>query len=239
VVPLFSTLPVMGVAIWCVWAAHTVPEPFDCFELPSTFSLLPPLIITAASALPSSAPLPLLPVSPSVHPQPTICLLGSLLLAPSSPPCRAPSSLWLCLGSFFPLPPPWSSVAPAQPRPFRNLTSTLELSAPPWPSGSSASPWLFVSPSLPRASPPPALPPSVIHLDPSSTMASPAVGRLHGYGLGPTWVLLLQVPPVFFPWLLPPSDSPWLLLSLFWLLPPLSPPWTLFVVHPPPEPPPV
>ncbi|KAI2657342.1 Protein PRRC2B [Labeo rohita] len=53
---------------YSVWATHTVPKPLDCSELLPTFPLLHPHIITAASAFNSSAPLPLLPGSPSAHP---------------------------------------------------------------------------------------------------------------------------------------------------------------------------
>ncbi|KAL0155136.1 hypothetical protein M9458_049399, partial [Cirrhinus mrigala] len=84
-------------------------------------------------------------------------------------------------------------------------------------------------------------PPGVVN--PSSSMAPPSigstVGRHHGCGMGLTWLLLLQVPPVVF---LAPS-SVWSALVPPWLLPLSSPPLTLFVillpgVSPPPEPPP-
>ncbi|XP_073687784.1 protein NLRC3-like [Garra rufa] len=130
------------------------------------------------------------------------------------------------------------------------------MSAPPRPPGSTAlcrspvrlfslSPWIFSSPSPPRAPPP------------------PLVGPLESSALPPSWLLPLSAPPwaiimtvawvppgyfcskslLSFPWLLPPSYLPWFLLFPPWLLPPSSPPWTPFVIvlpdiRPPPELPP-
>ncbi len=84
VIPLSAALPVLGVAIWCVWAALSVPENPGAHKFPSTLPLMPPPVIPVSSALPL-----LLPVSPSTHPQPTICVLGSPRL------CQSPSVLWL------------------------------------------------------------------------------------------------------------------------------------------------
>ncbi|KAL0177470.1 hypothetical protein M9458_026364 [Cirrhinus mrigala] len=101
--------------------------------------------------------------------------------------------------------PPRPSISPPPPPP---PPRSLKPSAPPWPSGSSASPWLVGSPFPPWAPLPPALPPTVSPLEfASSTMApisnGSTMGPLHGCGLGPAWLLLLQVPSVFS--LTPPS----------------------------------
>ncbi|KAL0160077.1 hypothetical protein M9458_043802, partial [Cirrhinus mrigala] len=138
--------------------------------------------------------------SPTAHPQPTICAVGSprvcqfpsasWLEDPSSPPPASNGSLPSpvgppappgslvspapspqdstppaapCrsippapLGSSLPPAPPQSSVAPAPPR----TSGAPEPWTLPWPSGSSVSPELVGSLSLPRAPPPLALPPS-------------------------------------------------------------------------------
>ncbi|KAL0175981.1 hypothetical protein M9458_028311, partial [Cirrhinus mrigala] len=73
--------------------------------------------------------------------------------------CRSSSTMAFCI--------------PALPRP-------LEPSAPVWPSGSSASPCLVGSPSLPRAPPPPDL--------------SPLVGPLESSALLPPWLLPTSAP---------------------------------------------
>ncbi|KAI2644821.1 Arf-GAP with SH3 domain, ANK repeat and PH domain-containing protein 1 [Labeo rohita] len=144
------------------------------------------------------------------------------------------------------LPPaqPPSSVAPAPPRTSRSLPPpwSLEPRAPPWPSGSSVSPRIFGSPSLPRA-PLPAAPPL-------------SVGPLESSALPPPWLLPLSAPPwvvimaavwvslcfscsgslLFPPWLLPPSPPPWTVLCF----PELSVrPWPPELPDPPwpPEPP--
>ncbi|KAL0164042.1 hypothetical protein M9458_039795, partial [Cirrhinus mrigala] len=90
VIPLSAALPVLGIAVWCVWVAHTIPEPSTCPDFPPTLPLLPPPCCfsstTAASCWPLCSPsachlcggiatgLPD-PLSPSPW-----------LLAPSSPP---------------------------------------------------------------------------------------------------------------------------------------------------------
>ncbi len=74
-------------------------------------------------------------------------------------------------------------------------------SAPPWPPGSLASAWLVGSPSLPRAPPPPALRPSLLH--------GSSLHRLH---YGPSswlWPGSCCAPPALGPsWLLPHSSPP-------------------------------
>ncbi|KAL0159333.1 hypothetical protein M9458_043058, partial [Cirrhinus mrigala] len=172
-----------------------------------------PSIFLASSWLvgsPSPPQAPLSPVlPPSIGPLESSALPPPWLLPLSAPPWVALMAMaWVpsafscskyLLSSPWLLPssPPWSFVTLASPQPsgFPSLPRLLEPSAPPWPSRFSASSWLVGSPSPPQAPLPPVLPP------PSSTMAPPSVGStvgcLHGYGLGPVCLLLLQVPPVF------------------------------------------
>ncbi|KAL0190776.1 hypothetical protein M9458_013474, partial [Cirrhinus mrigala] len=150
------------------------------------------------------------------------------LSAPSSPPSpvarRPTSSTGLHRPSGFALDSTPSaahcrSVLPAlfaQSSPSGSPPRSPEPWAPPWPSGSSVSPWIFGSPSPPRAPPPPA------PLPPFSTMAPPSVGSAMSYhrgcGLGLTWLLLFRVPSV--PSLAPPSVRPTLDTSVSSLAPP-------------------
>ncbi len=307
VVPLSATLPVLGVAMWCVWVAHTILEPFTCLDFPPSLPLPPPLY--QSSQLP-----PLSPGSPSAHPQPTICAVGSLQV------CQSPSASWLegplslppasesrnPPWPFDPAAPPWNLAPSSPPWPVSPpvLLGSLVPPAPTWSVVDHPLPWDYTLPATPHPSvrlllpsgstlvlcrsnstaafriPASAsvaraicsalalwiLPVALAHRlsvsapgstttcsaivgrplgvgSPSSTMAPPSVGSTvgghHGCGLGPTLLLLLQVPPVLF--LAPPSDPPWLLLSLSWLLPLSFPPWILLVillpdVHPPLEP---
>ncbi|KAL0186253.1 hypothetical protein M9458_017923 [Cirrhinus mrigala] len=125
------------------------------------------------------------------------------LLAPSSPPW--PGSALAPLGFLIPPAPPWSFVAPA---PLRSHLFHLGPPEPPCHPGSLAR---HLHLGLP------------CHLllcrHPSSFMAPPSVdstvGRHHACGLGSTWILLLQVPPVSV-WsaLVPPVIS----LALFVVL---------------------
>ncbi|KAL0156913.1 hypothetical protein M9458_048159, partial [Cirrhinus mrigala] len=82
VVPLSLSLLVLGAALCCVWAAHTVSNPLDHSELPPSLPLLPPLHQSSTSP-------PLFPGSPSAHPQPTICVVGSPWV------CQSPLASWL------------------------------------------------------------------------------------------------------------------------------------------------
>ncbi|KAL0156925.1 hypothetical protein M9458_048171, partial [Cirrhinus mrigala] len=140
--------------------------------------------------------------------------LGSSFFSMAPPSIRHLGTplLWLHLippalsGTSLPPAPPQSSVTPASPQPSGSLPPPRppEPSSLPWPSGFLVSPWLFGSSSPPWR---------LLHSHllcchhPSSTMAPPSVGstvgRLYGYGLGPSWTLLLQVPPVYS--LAPPS----------------------------------
>ncbi len=52
VVPLSLALPVLGVTIWCVWAAHTVLENPGAHKFPPTLPLLPPPVISAPLVFP-------------------------------------------------------------------------------------------------------------------------------------------------------------------------------------------
>lgn len=79
VIPLSSTLPVLVVTNWCVWAAYTFLEDPVCHDIPPSLPLPPPLLCP----LSFSVPLPLHPAGPSAHPQPSICVVGSLWVCQS------------------------------------------------------------------------------------------------------------------------------------------------------------
>ncbi|KAI2655421.1 Streptococcal surface protein A [Labeo rohita] len=87
------------------------PEVPTCLDFPPILPLLSPSIVPAASVLP-----PLSPGSPSAHPQPTICAMGSPQV------CQFPSASWLENPSY---PPPVS-----------------ESWTPAWPSDPGGPPWL-------------------------------------------------------------------------------------------------
>ncbi len=141
-------------------------------------------------------------------------------------------------GSSFPLATLWSSVSPAPLWPSGSSPAPLlpEPSAPPWPSGYSPPPWLIVSPSLPRAPPPPA--------------SLALVGPLELSARSPPWLLPLSAPPWAAinagVWVLPGSSCSLLSLALpsNWsaIAPPVSFMAPLFIVssldsvwvHPPP-----
>ncbi len=141
-------------------------------------------------------------------------------------------------GSSFPLATLWSSVSPAPLWPSGSSPAPLlpEPSAPPWPSGYSPPPWLIVSPSLPRAPPPPA--------------SLALVGPLELSARSPPWLLPLSAPPWAAinagVWVLPGSSCSLLSLALpsNWsaIAPPVSfmaPPFIVSSldsvwVHPPP-----
>ncbi|KAI2646317.1 Multimerin-1 [Labeo rohita] len=153
VVPLSEALPMLGVTIWCVSAAYTIPETPDCHELPPSLPLPPPLM----SSLQSSALLLLHPASPSALPQLAICGADSLRV------CQFPAS-------------PWSEdlLSPLPASEIRTTLQPADTSAPPWLTPLS-SPQLSISlPALPGSLVPPALPwPIVIHLPPLALSGSP------------------------------------------------------------------
>ncbi|KAI2652665.1 Myosin-1 [Labeo rohita] len=142
----------------------------------STCSDFPPTLPQSKNHNVSAMP-PLLPVSPSTHPQPTICAVGSPQV------CQSPATSWLEDPSSIPLAQPQPSVALAPPRTSGSPSPpwSPEPWAPPGPSGSSVSPRIIGSPSPPRALPPPAPPPSV------GPMESPA--------FPPPWLLPPSAPP--------------------------------------------
>ncbi len=84
--PLSVMLPMLGVAIWCVWAAGSRIR---------TRPLLPPPPVSSGS--------------PSVGPQPTICTVRD----PNPQVCHPPSSLWL--ENPLPLPPASKPRTPPRP----------------------------------------------------------------------------------------------------------------------------
>ncbi|KAL0198509.1 hypothetical protein M9458_007049, partial [Cirrhinus mrigala] len=186
--------------------------------------LLP--VIPASLALPT-----LFPVSPSAHPQPTICAVGlSLsrpvdpaappwLLAPSTPPwCISPPAL---LGSLVPPallrsvvdhPLPWDSTPAATSSPSipPALSGSSFPTTPPWSSAAPAPPWLSGSPPLPQ-SPGPSAP---------SWLSGYSASPWHIGPPSPPWAPLPPAPPQSVSllesstlpphWLLPPSAAPWI-----------------------------
>ncbi len=138
VVPLSLALTVLEVALWCVWAAHTVPKLLEHPELPPSLPLPPPLHQSSPSP-------PLSSVSPSAHPQPTICAVGLPRV------CQSPSTSWL----EYPLSPPPTYESRTPPRPF-------DPAAPPWLLAPSSPPWPVSPPAPPGSLVPPAPPWSVV-----------------------------------------------------------------------------
>ncbi|KAI2653647.1 hypothetical protein H4Q32_013962 [Labeo rohita] len=159
IIIIYVILPVLEIVIWCVWAAQTIPESPDVTKSQiSTHPHSP----ASSPALP-----PLLTVSPSTHPQPTICAVGSPGV------CQSPSVSWLedplslppaSESQTPPQPaPPWSSVAPIPLRASRSLPpprspEPVSPSAPPGSLVPPASPWSVVDHLRPRVSTPPATP---------------------------------------------------------------------------------
>ncbi|XP_058606809.1 uncharacterized protein LOC131524086 [Onychostoma macrolepis] len=184
------------------------PEWPTYLDFPPTLPLLPPPIIPATSARP-----PLHPGSPSAHPQPTICAVGSPRV------CLSPSASWLGDPSS---PPPasesWTPPRPSDPAaPPRLLAPSSPPSpiGPPAPPGSfvpPAPPWSVIIPPSPQDSTPPAVPrcsappaplgSSLPPAPPGSSVAPappppappppalpPSVGPLESAAIPPPWLL--------------------------------------------------
>ncbi|KAI2644970.1 Titin [Labeo rohita] len=223
-----------------------------CLNFPPTLPLLSPSSTLAALALP-----PLFPDSPSAHPQPTICAVGSpwVCQSPSASGLEDPSSSLPASESWTP-PRPSDPVAPSR---LSAPSSPLSPVGPPAPPGSlvpPASPWSVVVPpspqllrlrlppappqssgasSLPRSPEPWAPPwpsgssmsPRIIG-SPSPPAPPPSVGPLESSALPP-------------PWLLPPSAPLWAtIMAAAWVSlgtccsgSLLSPPWLLLPSDPP------
>ncbi len=115
VVPLSDVLPVLGVAIWCVWAAHTSPESLESHK------------------------------SPSPHPQPTICAVGSPWV------CQSSSASWL-----------ENHLSPPPASEFRIPPLLFDPSAPPWLLAPSSLPWPISPLAPPGFHIPPTQPLSVV-----------------------------------------------------------------------------
>ncbi|KAI2647205.1 Titin [Labeo rohita] len=203
---------VLGVVIRCVWAVHTIPESPGTQKIPLSLPLLHPPVIPASSAVPL-----LLPVSPSAHPQSTICVVGSPRVG------QSPSA------SIDPLSPPQASES-------WTLPWVIDPAAPPWLLAPSSSPWSVSPPALPGSHVPPAPswsvidhPPPRVSTPPATLCPSvpPSLQRLL-LPSGSTLVLCcfgsgsLSLPlspePSVPPWPSRSSASPWLIASP-------SPPW--------------
>ncbi|KAL0190336.1 hypothetical protein M9458_013034, partial [Cirrhinus mrigala] len=162
------------------------PEPSVCPDLSACLYFPPTIPLLPHPFIPALPMQPLSPDSPSAHPYPPSVQwdrCGSAksrtpprpfdpaapprFLAPSSPP--SPVGPPAPPGSLVPLAPPWSAASTLSATPRRSvppvpLGSSLppappQISpwAPPWPSGSSVSPWLIGSPPpwlLPLSAPP-------------------------------------------------------------------------------------
>ncbi len=197
VITLFKILQVLGIAIWCVWAAHAI------LENPDIHKSHPPSI--PSPVIPASAPPPLLPVSISTPPQPSICAVGSSWVSS----LQSPSTSWL--EDPISLPPaseslilPWPVDPAAPPR-------LLVPSSPPWPisppapPGAPSSLWFHLGQSLTiRRHGTPLL---LLHLVP------PALSGL-SFLPNPPWSTVAPVPlqpSRFLPLLQSPkpSASPW------------------------------
>ncbi|KAL0166035.1 hypothetical protein M9458_037879, partial [Cirrhinus mrigala] len=207
-----------------------------CHDLPvgMEFPPTPPLLSVWS---------PLSPDSPSAHPQPTTCAVGSPRV------CRLPSASWL----EDPSAPPPASESRTPPRPS-DPAAPPRLSAPSSPPSahqlhrapsslrlrlgrSSSRHRLGTPPALPRRSIPPALlgsslppaqPPSSVAPAPPRTSGSPPPAlalRILGVALdlrlsvsasgsSASCSASVALPP---PWLLPPSAPPWVIMAAVWV----------------------
>ncbi|KAI2649503.1 IgA FC receptor [Labeo rohita] len=201
----------------------------------------------------ASVPPPLSPDSPSAHPQPTICAVGSPRV------CQSPSASWL----EDPLSPPpafesWTLPRPSDPAAPPRLSAPSSPPSPigpPAPPGSlvpPAPPWSVVVPPSPQDSTPPAaprrsippaplgssLPPAVpqssVAPAPPRTSGSPprspepwALPWPSGSSVSPRTISSPSPPRAPPPPALPPSVGPLESSALPppWLLPPSAPPW--------------
>ncbi|KAI2658662.1 Armadillo repeat-containing X-linked protein 2 [Labeo rohita] len=123
------------------WIAH--PPSLSCL-------LLSPPIIPAASALPT-----LSPGSPSAHPQPTICAVGSPRV------CQSPSASWL--EDPRSLPEAYES---------RTLRQPFHSEAPPGSFIPLALPWLVINPLSPQDSAPPPCSSTLFRFVPPTSLGS-------------------------------------------------------------------
>ncbi|KAI2660342.1 RNA-directed DNA polymerase from mobile element jockey [Labeo rohita] len=219
-----------------------------CMEFPPTLPLLPMSTYVCS---------PLSPDSPSAHPQPTTCAVGSPRV------CQLPSAS----GLEDPSAPPPASESRTPPRPS-DPAAPPRLSAsssppspvgPPAPPGSlvpPAPPWSVVVPPSPRDSTPPALPrrsipPALLgsSLPPAQPPSSVAPAPPRTSGSPPTpWSPEPKAPPwpsgsSVSPWIFgspsppqaPPPAAPPLSVGPMessallppWFLPPSAPPWVI------------
>ncbi|KAL0159772.1 hypothetical protein M9458_043497 [Cirrhinus mrigala] len=219
-----------------------------CHDLPvgMEFPPTPPLLSVWS---------PLSPDSPSAHPQPTTCAVGSPRV------CQLPSASWL----EDPSAPPPASESRTPPRPSDPAApprlsapssppspvgppappGSLVPPAPPWSVVVPPSPQDFTPPALPRRSVPPAPLGSSLPPAPPQSSVAPAPLRTSGSPLpprspepwAPPWPSGSSVSPWIFgspspprappPPAPPPSVGPLELSALPppWLLPPSAPPW--------------
>ncbi|KAI2659586.1 Accumulation-associated protein [Labeo rohita] len=240
-----------GLGITLSWTTlKTCYDQPACMEFPPTLPLLP---------MSTSVWSPLFPDSPSAHPQPTTCAVGSPQVCqlpsasgledPSSPPPASESRT-----------PPRTSDPAAPPR-LSAPSSPSSPIGPPAPPGSlvfPAPPWSVVVPPSPQDSVPPAAPrhsvppaPKDSSLPPAQPPSSVAPAPPRTSGSLPTpWSPEPRAPPwpsgsSVSPWIFgspspprapppaapPPSVGP-LESSAFpppWLLPPSAPPWVVIM----------
>ncbi|KAL0188523.1 hypothetical protein M9458_015622, partial [Cirrhinus mrigala] len=215
------------------------PELLNWENIPPNLPLPPPLI----DLFPSSTPSPLDPVSPSAHPQLTICSVGSTPLASSledsltAPPaseaqtlpwsCNPAAPPWLPAPSFPPEPvsppaPPGSLIPPAPPWSLVPLPPPRDCTPP-------AAPRRFVPPVLLGSSFPPASPQFSVAPAPPKPPAPPWPSG----SLASPWLVGSPSPPRAPPPPAPPLsvgplESSALLPS--WLLPLSAPPWAVTMI---------
>ncbi len=238
----FCRAPSVGSHIvMCVWAAHTILEPSTCLYFPPSLPLPPPL----HQSLP-----PLSPGSPSAHPQPTICAVGSprvvaggslvsasSLWVPDSASARLPNCSTMTPSSLLSTMARQSTSSAGLPHPSGSAlvccrsSSTLGLHS----SSYTSSLWLCQAPPslrlhLCRSASVPSAPPDPPHcpgsLSPSRAPLPPApppsVGPLESAAIPPPWVAFLAVA-----WVLPGSRLAPPAPSPSCLLPPSGLPWLL------------